>query len=171
MVMWDSRRMDRKFDNTGELVPKWLNEFQNVIEQTREPRTMRAVVVAHFSAISSHRLLKKEKIDPKAFIKLGEAEKKKQFESSQILSKKCATDAQFIVSNCIKAGFIGKDEEDPNSIYLTLRGTKFATRFGLLKEWILEDIGELKIMMGVILVWIFREIIPHFINLAQTGKW
>lgn len=69
--------------------------------------------------------------------------------------------AQIFINNCIDSGFIGLDEKDKNKIYLPLKGSKFASKYGLLKEWIVEDIGPLKTSLSLALVWLLREFIPY----------
>ena len=62
----------------------------------------------------------------------------------------CAVDAQLRIGSCIGAGFLNIDEEDKTKIYLTLKGKKFVTHLGLVKEWVIEDIGTLWTAIGAV---------------------
>jgi len=154
-IDWDNRNLDRKFNNTGEPVPQYIQEFTNVLMQTRDPRVYRSVLAAQFGA-ERHR----KKYPPtKEFIsewnKLGEVEKKK----SQDLIKSYAADAQLRINSCINAGFIEEDKENTNLVYFPLKGKRFATLDGFILEQ-LKHIKPFLIIIGIVIAWAIRELVP-----------
>jgi len=163
-IDWDNRDKEQRFSNTQELVPQHIQEFTNILMQSRNPRILRLVLALQFGSEQY-----RKKYPPTNPLKIfEEAEKKIHNE----LIKKITIDAQLVISDCISADFIRKDEANESLIFLSLKGKKFATPYGLVKEWIIEDVGQMwSVIIGIVgIIGIIKwEVIWNFI--AKISPW
>ncbi|MEK7630776.1 MAG: hypothetical protein AAB417_02000 [Patescibacteria group bacterium] len=136
LAEWDHKDLFQSASN-GEPIPKETQELLEISFQLQEPRVFRTALIAGFS----QELCKKE------------AKGSKYVKEETIKSK--TIDAQNRVLNCIAKQFIEFDEKDRTAIFLPLKGQKFATYEGLLKEWIIDDIGILWSVAGTVIVTAF----------------
>lgn len=75
-----------------------------------------------------------------------------------------------LINACVTNGFIAEDKRDRDRFFITEKGMRFKSIDGLLIEWAkyLKPLGIAGIFGGL---WALRELIPHFINLYNIGKW
>ena len=157
-ISWDNERKEIKFDNTGKLVPEYIQKIVTVLEQNRDPRILRPLLAASFGTALYWK-------HPKIFKGLGAEENaKKQNEEAGLKN----ADAQLRISSCISAGFFGQDDTNKNLLYLSLKGKKFSSVFGLIKEWIVEDIGQLWSIIATIVVVIGAIKLRWLIDLIKN---
>lgn len=134
-IDWDDRE-EHIFSNTGDTVPEYLRDLTRILMQSRDPRIIRSFLVSEFGREQYFK--RYSPINPS--MPLSEAEKKMH---NDIIQKNTA-DAQLIINDCINVGFICEDEENKRLIFFPLKGKKFATPYGLIKEWVIGDIGEMR---------------------------
>lgn len=129
--------------DAGTPIFRRMQTLANIAMQTRCPRGPRFVLAKVFG----EELYRKRfpPIDP--LRDLGEEVKKTRND----FSEKSVVDAQQRISDCIHKGFIDEDVENKQLVFLTLQGRKFATPYGLVKEWVMEDIGEMRSIIGAII--------------------
>lgn len=134
-IDWDDQE-EYSFSNTGNTVPEYLRDLTRILMQSRDPRIIRSFLASEFGREQYF----KKHIPVNPPVLLSEAEKKMH---NDIIQKNTA-DAQLIINDCINVGFICEDEGNKRLIFFPLKGRKFATSYGLIKEWMLNDIGEMR---------------------------
>ena len=166
-ILWDSRNDEVRADNTGEVLPGYIKELHQIIVQNRDPRMHRSIITTHFGTDEYF------KGNPKKLPSNLGSEHPDKKEQQKVFQNSIA-DAQLRISSCISANFLDRDEGDENLLYLTLKGKKFASVYGLLKEWMVEDIGQLWSVFATAIVVIgaikFNWIVGLFEQIIQLFK-
>jgi len=153
LITWDNKEIQ---NDSKVPLPQFMQKLIQVLMQAREPRVFRSALTSSFAG-ERHR---------KKFGEIIPGDKNLQ-EQQQKGMELLFADAQLRIDSCISAKFIEEDEETKALIFLPLKGKKFSTIYGLVKEWILEDIGKLWTVVSVIIIWAFREVIPFLWNYFQ----
>lgn len=124
------------FVDTGTPVDRHQQTLVNIVGQSRYPVVFRPALVKEFGEKPYWKRF--PAVNPPR--NLGEEEKKVRYD----FLEKSVADAQQRIIDCVRTGFLGEDEQYRQLIFLTLQGRKFATSYGLIKEWMLNDIGEMR---------------------------
>jgi hypothetical protein len=132
---WDTE-LGGKSEDMGEVITHDVRILIQVLSQMREPRVNRLVLAASFGGA-----LKKIEKEQEAILSKGISQTSEQEKGKNLQLRKIITNANGIIDSCIGLEFIRTDEKDQRLIYLLPKGKKFSTVFGLIKEWLIVDIG------------------------------
>lgn len=142
-IEWDNNIDIEDIEGPVDAGFRRMDTLANIAMQTRYPRGYRFVLAKVFG----EELYRKRfpPVSPRR--DLGEEEKKERND----FFEKSVADTQQRISDCIHKGFIDEDEKNRQLIFLTLKGRKFVSPYGLAKEWVTEDIGETRSVLGAIM--------------------
>lgn len=129
--------------DTGPPLSRHIETLIRITMQSRYPRGLRFVLAKRLGEMLYSKRF--PAVNPRRDLREEEKKVRDDF------SEKSAADVQQRISDCAHKGFIGEDEENQQLVFLTLKGRKFATPYGLVKEWVMENIGEMRSIVGAII--------------------
>ena len=146
---------EKHFDQNDNPLEKEVNKMLSILNQTRETRMIRAMITAHYF---NSKKPSTEKIT------------KDEIEGRQKITNSFSNDALERINNCLdkSVGFLISDADNVSLVYLPLKGQKFGTIMGLLKEWG-EDVGELLSAWKIVIVT-FAGTLPCLILIGFLRK-